>query len=214
MPPAPGRETSAGKAMRGRAREALLAAAMRCIRERGYVHTTQGDVLAKSGANPRSITYHFGSKERLMASALAETFRQRSEPLLEAGERAPGSAMQRFTEVFVALLDEVRADRELAFALVDAVAQARSEELRDVFGDHYRQVRSRIAILIRAVLGDRYEATGGDIDALAAALLALVDGLVLQWLVDPESLPEGERLVRSLSSAFTIAGEQGRPVSS
>lgn len=191
--------------LRGRAREALLEAAVRCIHEKGYAHTTQSDVLAASGANPRSITYHFGSKDRLMASALAETVRRRNEPVMRAGEQATGPAMRRFTDVFVALLAQVTADRELAHGLVDAIAQTRSEELRDVIGDHYRRVRARIEELVTAFLGGRYQAEGGDVEALAAALLALVDGLVLQWLVDPDSLPDGERLVRSLDVAFALA---------
>ncbi len=191
--------------MRGRAREALLAAAERCIYEKGYTHTTQRDVLAASGANPRSITYHFGSKERLMASALAELFRRRSEPVLAAGERAGGPAMRRMTDVFVALLDQVTESRELALALADGVAQTRSEELREVFAEHYHLVRERIAMLVRAVLGERYEAAGGDVDALAVVMLALVDGVVLQWIVDPEAIPEGARLVHALTVAFVVA---------
>jgi AcrR family transcriptional regulator len=191
--------------MRGRAREALLAAAVRCIHEKGYAHTTQRDLLAASGANPRSITYHFGSKERLMATALAETFRRRSEPVMEAGEAAPGPALRRFTEVFVSLLDQVSADRELAHGLVEAIAQTRSGELREVLAEHYALVRQRVGALIRAVLGERYTAAGGDVEALAAALLAIVDGLALQWLVEPESLPDGERIARALEVAFDVA---------
>src|SRR3712207_6038158 len=117
MPPKPSRQTTPRGAMRGRARAALLEAAVRCIHERGYANTTQRDVLAASGANPRSIAYHFGSKDRLMASGLAETFRRRSEPVLAAGEDASGPAMRRFTDVFAALVDQVTSDRELAFAL-------------------------------------------------------------------------------------------------
>src|SRR5918992_4790384 len=90
--------------MRGRAREALLAAAVRCIHEKGYAHTTQRDLLAASGANPRSITYHFGSKERLMATALAETFRRRADPIMRAGELASGPAMRRFADSFAGLV--------------------------------------------------------------------------------------------------------------
>jgi AcrR family transcriptional regulator len=195
--------------MRGRARDALLAAAVQCIYEKGYTQTTQRDLLAASGANARSITYHFGSKDRLMASALAEIFRRRSEPVLEAGERAGGPPLRQFTDVFVALLERVTANRELAFALADGVAQTRSEELREVFGDHYGRVRRRIGVLIRTVVGDRYEAAGGDVDALSAALLALVDGLVLQWVVDPDSVPDAELIMRSLTIAFAVVAEDG-----
>ena len=191
--------------MRGRARAALLEAAVRCIHEKGYAHTTQRDLLATSGANPRSITYHFGSKERLMATALAETFRRRADPVLRAGELAGGSATRRFRDVFAALLDQLTADRELAYGLVEAVAQTRSEDLREVLAGHYELVRKRIAATIHAFLGEAYPAAGGDVEALSHVLLALVDGMVLQWLVDPDSLPDPERLVRALEVAFAVA---------
>jgi AcrR family transcriptional regulator len=192
--------------VRGHARGALLDAAVRCIHEKGYAHTTQRDLLAASGANPRSITYHFGSKERLMATALAETFRRRADPVMTAAELAGGPAMRRFTDVFAALLEEFTADRELAYGFAESVAETRSGELREVLAEHYGLVRDRIAGVIRTVLGARYPAAGGDVDALAVALLALVEGLVLQWLVDPDALPDWESLVRALDVAFRVAG--------
>lgn len=182
-----------------------MEAAVRCIQEKGYSGTTQRDLLEASGANPRSISYHFGTKDRLMAIGLAETFQRRSRPVLEAGERAGGPPLRRFTEVVVALIDQVTSDRDLAYALADGVAQTRAEELREVFARHYDEVRGGIAHLIRAVFHDRFEAAGGDVDALAAAMLALVDGLVLQWLVEPEALPDAEAVVRSMAVAFALS---------
>src|SRR3954454_19140256 len=60
-------------------RERLLRGALKCLREKGYAHTTARDIAAASNANLGSIGYHFGSKEELLAEALSEGFRQWTE---------------------------------------------------------------------------------------------------------------------------------------
>src|SRR5256886_17609588 len=53
-------------------REDLLAGAVRCLREKGYAHTTARDIVAASGTNLASIGYHYGSTKALLnAAALA-----------------------------------------------------------------------------------------------------------------------------------------------
>src|SRR5581483_4854381 len=59
----------------GSHRDRLLAAALTCLQDRGYAHTTARDLVAASGTNLRSIGYHFGSKEALLDEALGECFR-------------------------------------------------------------------------------------------------------------------------------------------
>lgn len=178
-------------ALRGRAREALLEAAVACIRERGYAATTQRDLVAASGANPRSIAYHFGSKERLMTEALGELFRRRSAPALEAMSRRDAP----LAELYVELLGLVKADRELAFALTDAISQARGEDVRAALADHYAALRGQLTELLEDVAGQHAVPA-------AAALLALFDGLVLQWLVDPVAVPPDDELLPALQAVL------------
>jgi AcrR family transcriptional regulator len=55
-------------------RARLLQGAMRCLREKGYAHTTARDIAAVSNSNLGSIGYHFGSKEALLNEAIREGF--------------------------------------------------------------------------------------------------------------------------------------------
>jgi len=50
-------------------REDLLAGAVRCLREKGYAHTTARDIVAASGTNLASIGYHYGSTKALLNAA-------------------------------------------------------------------------------------------------------------------------------------------------
>ncbi|MDA0568050.1 TetR/AcrR family transcriptional regulator [Streptomonospora sp. S1-112] len=71
-------------------REDLLAAAKRCLRERGYARVTARDLVAESGTNLASIGYHFGSKDELLSAALIEMVGDWADAL-EAGLLAEGA---------------------------------------------------------------------------------------------------------------------------
>jgi AcrR family transcriptional regulator len=160
--------------------------------------------VAASGANPRSITYHFGSKERLMAEALGEAFRRRSVPMMEASAARGETAEASFAGTFAGLLAAVHADRELAFALTDAISQARAEDVRAALAEHYELMRAQGTALVEATLGEALAEAGGDARTLSSTLLALFDGLVLQGLVDPEGPPEADAVLTSLRAALRV----------
>jgi AcrR family transcriptional regulator len=185
--------------MRGRARAALLEAAAACIRERGYAATTQAEVVSRSGANPRSVTYHFGSFDRLRAEALIEIFRERTAPV--SGAVTVGA----FPVFFAAALAAATADPSVALALPEALAHARDPELRQLFAEHYADVRGRMSAAIAEAVGDDLRRRGGAPPVHAPAQRALFDGLVLQWLVDPGALPDVRAILDSLYAGFGAA---------
>ena len=51
-------------------REDLLEGAVRCLREKGYAHTTARDIVAASSTNLASIGYHYGSTKALLNAAV------------------------------------------------------------------------------------------------------------------------------------------------
>ncbi len=79
-------------------REDLLAGAVRCLREKGYAHTTARDIVAASGTNLASIGYHYGSTRALLNTAVLAAMDEFGEEMARAiGEPDPGqSALERF----------------------------------------------------------------------------------------------------------------------
>ena len=167
--------------MRGRAREALLEAAIAAIQERGYASTTARDLTANSGADLRSIGYHFGSKERLMTLALIEAFARWTSTKLDPVEP---SSIDELLERTRAFLSELPERKSLARGLVEAVAAARDEEVRGSLAAHHREVRARLS----ETLTDALHLDAQTAAAAAVAVLALSDGLMLLWLVDEDVL--------------------------
>jgi len=182
-------------------REDLLRAARQCLEDKGYARTTARDLVAVSGTNLASIGYHFGSKEALLNQAIVDAFEEWSDQVvdisLEGREQAPLDAM---AASWVEMVESFGPNRSLLVAFVEALAQAeRSPELRDQLAAHYQRCRETIA---RAVASSVGEAEGMDPEAVASFLMAVCDGLILQWLLDPEATPTGEELVASLGAAL------------
>jgi AcrR family transcriptional regulator len=196
-------------------RNQLLRGAIECLKTKGYANTTARDVAAAADANLASIGYHFGSKEALLNEALIELFRQRNR---RVGERmfadAGGDSTDQLRKMFVAVNDVFAAPRPLFISFVEAVAQAaRSPELREQLASHYRDARRAMASSLRELLGENDSDDDGDAEVTAALLMATFDGLVLQWLLDPESVPDGNRLLDALLHTVSVVLSNSPPTS-
>jgi AcrR family transcriptional regulator len=191
-------------------REALLRGARKCLEEKGYARTTARDIVAASGTNLASIGYHFGSKEALLNEAIGEGFREWTDRVGEiAFARENASPLDQTAAGWTAMIDSFGEHRTLMVAFVEAIAQAeRSPELRAQLADNYQACRDQISAMIRASLGEEAEAAGAVPDAIASFLMAVCDGLALQWLLDPERTPRGEEIISALGSALAFSLER------
>jgi AcrR family transcriptional regulator len=177
-------------------RARLIEGALRCLAEKGYAGSTARDIAATAGANLGSIGYHFGSKERLLNEALQEGFRrwtaQVERAVLAAGDADP---LERLRISWREVLDAYDENRPLLLAFLDALAiAAHDPELRSQLARHYAEGRDAMAVLIvtsaaGTPLGDKRVAT-----ILASLLAAIYDGLLIQWILDPQSTPSADDL--------------------
>jgi AcrR family transcriptional regulator len=185
-------------------REQLLQGALVCLQEKGYARTTARDIAAAAGANLASIGYHFGSKEGLLNEAVAYSCEEWTRAIGEAAFAAPdASPLERLGRSWEAMLGSFEKHRLLLVAFVEAMAQVeRSDELRARMAALYRDVRDAVANMVRASLGNEAVEMGADPRVVASFLIAVCDGLVLQWLLDPAETPDAEQLNTSLGVAL------------
>jgi AcrR family transcriptional regulator len=189
-------------------REDLLAGARRCLEERGYARTTARDLVAASGTNLASIGYHFGSKEALLNEAIAACFRDWAERVHEltlasvdpAGLADPVAAL---SASYTAMLTSFAEYRGLAVAFVEALAQVeRQPELRRQLAQAYDAGREQVVAMVTGVVAGL---PAGQARALASLQIAVCDGLMVQWLLDPDACPSGAEMAEALGSVFTPA---------
>jgi AcrR family transcriptional regulator len=188
-------------------REQLLEGAIECLRTKGYTRTTARDIAAAAGANLASIGYHYGSKEALLNEAILRASEQWAERLGESAFAAEnGSPVEQLAASWVAMLSSFEELRPVLVGFIEAVAQsAWSEELRHELAAYYRTTRDQVAAMVQRSLGEDVEQAGIDPQVLSSFLIAVCDGLVLQWLLDPDQTPGGDELVSSVGAALARA---------
>ena len=177
-------------------REKLIEGAIECLRTKGYSRTTARDIARAADANLASIGYHFGSKEPAERSDRPRR-RVEGHRLGEPHRGGDESPLGQMAASWVAMLNSFDELRPVLVGFVEAVGQsAWSEDLRKEMAAHYATVREQVATMVRASLGEAAEDAGADANVVASFLIAVCDGLVLQWLLDPEATPSGDELVR------------------
>jgi AcrR family transcriptional regulator len=190
-------------------REALLAGAKRCIAEKGYAHTTARDIVAASGTNLASIGYHFGSKDALLDAAILDWFNDWDDDVEEAlrGQH-DGSPADRLAAFLDVVIGNTRTERALAAASLQWVAQIEfSEQVRGRLAETYARARREFAAMLLGVGED--ELDDDTARAVGSLGLALVNGVVLQALIDPERAPSG-RDVAAAVRAVALTASAGR----
>ncbi|HEY2443047.1 MAG TPA: TetR/AcrR family transcriptional regulator [Streptosporangiaceae bacterium] len=181
-------------------REQLLSAARRCLEQRGYARTTARDLVAESGTNLASIGYHFGSKEALLNQAMMDAFAEYAAKLIEvaAVPADPADPLGGLRQSWIVMVEEFANMRPLLVAFIEAMAQAeRHPQVRAELAGGYERLRAAIAA---NVTGDGV--TGDVAESIASFLIAVSDGLVVQFLLDPERAPDGAQAFDAASMIF------------
>ena len=182
-------------------RERLLAGARRCLFERGYARTTARDIVTASGTNLASIGYHFGSKEALLNAAMIEAIDEWGEELKRAlitdtdvGSMNP---IERFESIWTRVIESFEAHRPLWVATFEAFVQAQhSPELREQLAAGHEEARFGLAALFQgtdeSMVDERVAQTVGSF------YVALMSGLITQWLLDAQRAPSGGAMAEAL----------------
>jgi AcrR family transcriptional regulator len=188
-------------------RQRLLDGALECLRTKGYAHTTARDIAAAAGGNLGSIGYHYGSKDALLNEALIEGFRAWTARIASrVGAIDATDPLERPRLAWQTLLEELGREPALLQAFLEALAPAsRSPELREQLADFYRETRADVARVVAESVGD--EAA----HVIASLLLAVSDGLQLQWFLEPEETPSAEQI--GAAAALLLATTPGAPAS-
>lgn len=188
-------------------REDLLDGAVRCLHEKGWARSTVRDIAAAAGVSHAAIGYHFGSREALLTAALVRAIDEWGTALAEsAASRPPGAdPLVAEWEAMVASFVEHRA---LWRASIDAAVQAEQHpELRRMLADGQEEGRRGGAAALLGV--PEPDVPPEAVRGLGSVQNALISGVMLQWLVDPERAPSGAEVAAGLRAlAGLVTGQE------
>jgi len=191
-------------------KDRLLRGALACIAQRGYAATSSRDIAREAGANVASINYHFGSKEALVNQALVQCFGIWNQRVEDAFVAAAGlGPRDQLAAILRAAIDSFAEFRSSAHACIESYAPAlRSNELRERLAAGYAAVRESAVRLATNAMEDIGMAAPDNLAAIASVLMAVCDGLMLQWMADPEATPNAAETLEALSALGALASMQ------
>jgi AcrR family transcriptional regulator len=164
-----------------RTRRRLLDVTRRLLSESGPRSVTLDQVAARSEVAKTSILWHFGSKRELFLEALDEVIGdfEKAFSARYPGASSPAEKLGLFLRDYAEFMNE---NPHLGDVFFSFVFSDRSDEgARRRARDLYRVYRAMVANHISAALkGSRQE--------LAAAVVGLVDGVFIQWSLEPDAL--------------------------
>jgi AcrR family transcriptional regulator len=156
----------------------ILRTALDVIARNGYRRTSVRELADEVGLSQAGLLHYFASKEELFV----ELLRTRDEVDLAMTQQTGVTGID-------ALIAIVRHNAEVPglvelYAVLSAEATEPSHPAHAFIGERYRMLRSALSDDIRDRQQRGEVADGLDAEQLAVAVIALTDGLQVQWLLD------------------------------
>ncbi|MHA7986314.1 TetR/AcrR family transcriptional regulator [Rathayibacter sp. CAU 1779] len=173
----------------GRARrERIIQVATELFGRVGFNGATMLEIAAECGISRAGLSHHFPTKESLLEAVLEERDREDRERFRRNG--SGGSDGLGILRGMVALAAHNTAVPGLIglYAVLSAEAGEASHPAHQYFIERYERIRSGTARALRRAKDAGHLVDDVDVDATAIELTALMDGLQVQWLLDPESV--------------------------
>ncbi len=164
-------------------REQILTAACEVISALGLHELRLADVAQRAGVSAGMVHYYFDGKRAVLAEAFAFNARrslERRRRLLESDD-PPLEVLRRVVESYLPDDDRtLSAWRVWAELWAQAMRDADFQQINEAL---YQEWRAMIVVIVERAQGDG-SARGGDPTAVANMLIAMIDGLATQVLVN------------------------------
>ena len=167
------------------ARERVLQAALRALATNGYKGSSLASIAAAAGLTNAGLLHHFPSKNELLVAVLAE--RDRLDGARFHLRQASGlAALERLEELVAHNAGQPELVRAFTVLLGESVGE--DHPARRWAQERYPRRRANLAAALRAGVDSGEIRSDVDHEAVAAEIIAMMDGLQVQWVLDPEGI--------------------------
>lgn len=154
-------------------RRVILATALEVFAESGFRGASIREIANRVGMTDTGVLHHFGGKGKL----LLEVVKQKE-------SEDAGSIVDPYLRDLVAKNGERRETVRL-FSTLSAEATDSTHPAHDHFVARYEAVRGHLAGRLAQEVAEGRVPPTLDLDTAARLMLAVMDGLQIQWLLDP-----------------------------
>lgn len=189
---------SAGKEQSNK-KQLIIDAATRLILEQGVKGTSLADVAREAQISKGTLFYYFPAKDDLIYELTVQHFDKLTHALLDRIETMKSEPVYKIIKECIGtiLMAEDRGRLNL-YLLQEAVTENEALRLR------FRQTYEDYRVLNKRFLQVAYPScSADDTTVLSTLLIALLDGLIIQWLIDPNAVPI-ERVSRIMANLHFI----------
>jgi len=168
-------------------REQIVEALFECLAEKGHETVTVKNIASQANLHYGVIHYYFDSKDDIV-SALSELIISKYEQLLLERIEPIQSASAKLRVAIDFLVDEFIFNRRLNRVFYNLVQMAfERKTVREALRKQLRAYRNGIAQAIEEGIQDG-EFARHDTRRIASLIVALVEGMALQWMIEPKAL--------------------------
>jgi len=176
-------------------RERILLQASRVFARKGYQQAKLDEIARGAGLTKGAIYWHFHNKSDLFCALLEERMQRNTAPLsTELSEalrlKDENSRRLALTHVLKATLARFRSDADWPRLCLEFLAQSRDAEVAERVRGLYTNGRRIAMNVVDAMKVAGLTDTHINSDMLSIFWYALIDGLMLAWIVRPEDFAD------------------------
>jgi len=205
----PGRSPRRPSARALRRRDEILAAAHDVFTAKGFRSGSLGDIADRVGITHQGILHYFGSKEQLLVEVLRDrdTSGRRE---LEDATRPEG--VDFLLHVLNTVTENVsRTGIVQAYTVLSAESVTDGHPAQEWFRGRFAELRDELAEALRVVCEPGTDVPAAELRRGASALIAVMDGLQVQWLLDPGAVDMPAVLRLTMDALLTSWGRPPLP---
>ena len=180
-------------------KQEILDSALVAFGQKGFYKATLADVASAAGITAAGLLHHFKTKEALLVELLHQRDLVGLQGSTTGGEQPRGrDLLQHLVDTMA--LNMTRPVTTQMYAVLSTEAVTDAHPARQWFLDRYQRLRALIAAAIIDGASDGDIEAPADVDVTASAIIAVMDGLQIQWLYDPESVNMSEVTCRAINA--------------
>jgi AcrR family transcriptional regulator len=192
-----------------RKRIEILDAAIDIFGNKGYANGTLADIAEQVDITHAGVLHHFGSKQNLLLEMLA--YRDETDVADLDEQHIPDGPELFLHLVRTAVVNSRRAGVVQVYTVLSAESVTDDHPARPFFESRYSTLRAEVADAFRVLCKQEGVTEPATIIAASASILAVMDGLQLQWLLHPaeiELAEASEFAIRAIVNAVLRAGPE------
>ena len=170
-------------------RAEILRAAAHTFGSKGYKNGSLAEVAEQVGITHAGVLHHFGSKQKLLLEVLS--YRDQADVAELAKKHIPGGPELFLHLVRTAFANEKRPGIVQAYTVLSSESVTDGHPGREYFEDRYITLRREVTAAFGELCAQEGVTEPQTIAAASASILAVMDGLQLQWLLHPEEIELG-----------------------